>query len=143
MSKRAAVLVVLDGWGIGPADETNPIFVAEPKNINYIKENFPAGALQSAGISVGLPWNEEGNSEVGHLNLGAGRIIYQYYPRITLAVRDKSFFQNPALKKRLNTPKKQLGGQYNGFNRWRRCSFVFGASGRLIDVCRKRRSFKR
>ncbi|MEK7143927.1 MAG: 2,3-bisphosphoglycerate-independent phosphoglycerate mutase [Patescibacteria group bacterium] len=106
MSKRAAVLVVLDGWGIGPADETNPIFVAEPKNINYIKENFPAGALQSAGISVGLPWNEEGNSEVGHLNLGAGRIIYQYYPRITLAVRDRSFFQNPALKKAFEHAKK-------------------------------------
>jgi len=98
MSKRTIILTVLDGWGIGRSDESNPIYVVNPQTINYLKENFPSGSLQASGISVGLPWGEEGNSEVGHLNLGAGRVIYQPYPRISLAIRDNSFFQNPALK---------------------------------------------
>lgn len=98
MSKRTVILVVLDGWGIGKADESNPVYVANPQNINYLKENFPAGLLQASGISVGLPWGEEGNSEVGHLNMGVGKIIYQNYPRISLAVRNGSFFGNEALK---------------------------------------------
>ena len=106
MSKRTIILTILDGWGIGKADESNPIHVVNPQNINYLKANFPAGILQASGISVGLPWAEEGNSEVGHLNLGAGRIIYQYYPRITLAIHDASFFKNPALKNAFEHAKK-------------------------------------
>jgi len=97
MSKRTIVLIILDGWGIGQPNDSNPIYVVNPSSINYIKANFPAGLLQASGISVGLPWGEEGNSEVGHLNLGAGKIIYQYYPRISLAIRDGSFFENKAL----------------------------------------------
>ena len=94
--KRTVVLAILDGWGIGRKDNSNPIYVANPKNIEYVKMNFPSGALQASGIAVGLPWGEEGNSEVGHLTLGAGKIIYQHFPRITLAIRDGSFFKNPA-----------------------------------------------
>lgn len=97
--KRPLILIILDGWGIGAADESNPIHVVKPQNIDYLKKNFPAGILQASGISVGLPWGEEGNSEVGHLNLGAGKIIYQYYPQITLAIRDQSFFKNDVLRK--------------------------------------------
>ncbi|MCX6702319.1 MAG: 2,3-bisphosphoglycerate-independent phosphoglycerate mutase [Candidatus Wolfebacteria bacterium] len=97
--KRTVVLVVLDGWGIGKNDNTNPIHEANPENINYIKANYPSGALQASGISVGLPWGEEGNSEVGHLTIGAGKILYQDYPRITLAIKDKSFFKNEVFKK--------------------------------------------
>ncbi len=96
--KRTVILTILDGWGIGKPDESNAIYMVNPPNIAYLKANFPSGLLQSSGISVGLPWSEEGNSEVGHLNLGAGRIIYQYYPRITLAVRDGSLFKNENLK---------------------------------------------
>ena len=99
MSKRTVVLIILDGWGIGKADESNPIHVVNPQNINYLRANFPVGSLQASGISVGLPWNEEGSSEVGHLTIGAGKTIYQYYPKITLAIRDRSFFQNEVLKK--------------------------------------------
>ena len=99
MSKRTVVLIILDGWGIGKADESNPIHVVNPQNINYLRANFPVGSLQASGISVGLPWNEEGWSEVGHLTIGAGKTIYQYYPKITLAIRDRSFFQNEVLKK--------------------------------------------
>ncbi|MDI6717643.1 MAG: 2,3-bisphosphoglycerate-independent phosphoglycerate mutase [Patescibacteria group bacterium] len=95
---HTVILIILDGWGIGNPDFSNPIHIVNPKNINYLKENFPSGALQASGISVGLPWGEEGNSEVGHLNMGAGKIIYQNYPKITLAIRDKTFFENKAIK---------------------------------------------
>jgi len=106
MSTKSVVLVILDGWGIGKQDRTNPIYIAAPKNINAIKANFPSGALQASGIAVGLPWGEEGNSEVGHLSMGSGRILYQNYPRISLAIRDASFFKNEILKKAAEHVKK-------------------------------------
>ncbi len=95
--KRTFVLVILDGWGIGPLNEANAIYRAEPKTMNFIQANFPGGALQASGMAVGLPWEEEGNSEVGHLTLGAGRVIYQHFPKIMLAVSNGSFFRNPAI----------------------------------------------
>src|SRR3989344_4034899 len=94
---KPVVLAILDGWGIGKKDATNPIHVVNPQNINYIKRNFLSGSLQASGIAVGLPWNEEGNSEVGHLTLGAGKIIYQYFPRVSFAIKDGSFFKNQGL----------------------------------------------
>lgn len=96
MSKRQVILVILDGWGIGAKNETNPIHAQGTPNLDYIKSVFLAGSLQASGISVGLPWNEEGNSEVGHLTIGAGKILYQHYPRITLAIQDGSFQKNQA-----------------------------------------------
>ncbi|MBI2604045.1 MAG: hypothetical protein HYW56_00715 [Candidatus Harrisonbacteria bacterium] len=95
--RRTIVLAVLDGYGIGTNDDTNPIYLAEPQTINYIRKNYLSGALQASGIAVGLPWGEEGNSEVGHLTLGAGKVIYQHFPRISLAIKDKSFFTNEVL----------------------------------------------
>ncbi len=106
MSKRTVVLVILDGWGVGQPNDFNPIYVVNPSSINYLKANFPSSLLQASGISVGLPWGEEGNSEVGHLNLGAGKIIYQYYPRISLSIRDASFFENKALRGAFEHAKK-------------------------------------
>ncbi len=97
MPKQTVVLVILDGWGIGKADVSNPIHVMNPPNINHIKHTYPAGSLQASGIAVGLPWNEEGNSEVGHLTLGAGKIIYQHFPRVSFTIRDGSFFRNKVL----------------------------------------------
>ena len=106
MSKRTLVLIILDGWGIGRNDETNTIFKVQPKNINYLKANYPYAALQASGIAVGLPWGEEGNSEVGHLNIGAGKVLYQNYPRITLAIRDGSFLENQTIKNAFEHSKK-------------------------------------
>ena len=100
------VLAILDGWGIGREDESNPIYIAKPKTIDYIKHNYLSGALQSSGIAVGLPWEEEGNSEVGHLTLGAGKVIYQHFPRIILAIRDGSFFKNEVFLKTMEHCKK-------------------------------------
>ncbi len=102
MTKKTCVLIILDGWGIGHKDDSNAIYRAKTPTIDYIKKNYPTASLQSAGIAVGLPWNEAGNSEVGHLTLGAGRVIYQHYPRISLAVRNGDFFKNQALNEAFN-----------------------------------------
>lgn len=98
MAKKTTVLVVLDGWGIGRHDESNPIYVVKPQTFAWLAENYPMTSLQASGIGVGLPWGEVGNSEVGHLTLGAGKVLYQYFPKITMAIQDKSFFRNQVLK---------------------------------------------
>ncbi len=96
---RPIILVVLDGWGIGARHASNPIYVAQPPHINTIRETYLSGSLQASGIAVGLPWGEVGNSEVGHVTLGAGKVIYQHYPRITLAIERGEFQKNAALLK--------------------------------------------
>ena len=96
--KKTVVLAILDGWGIGLMDESNPIYAAHPQTIDMIEKNYPAGALQASGIAIGLPWEEEGNSEVGHLTIGSGRISYQHYPKITLSIESGEFFNNAELK---------------------------------------------
>lgn len=96
--KRTLILVVLDGWGIGRDDASNPIYVVGPEHFKFLKENYPMTSLQASGIGVGLPWGEVGNSEVGHLTIGAGKVLYQYFPKITIAIRDRTFFENKALQ---------------------------------------------
>ena len=97
MSKRTIVLLILDGWGIGKNDASNPLAAAGLPAIDALARDYPHGALEASGIAVGLPWGEAGNSEVGHLTIGAGRTVYQNFPRITLAIHDKSFFNNEVL----------------------------------------------
>ncbi|MBI2623022.1 MAG: 2,3-bisphosphoglycerate-independent phosphoglycerate mutase [Candidatus Liptonbacteria bacterium] len=96
--QRSIILAILDGWGIGREDESNPIHVVQPPTLTALAREFPLTSLQASGIAVGLPWGEVGNSEVGHLTLGAGKTLFQYYPKITLAIRDKTFFSNETLK---------------------------------------------
>jgi 2,3-bisphosphoglycerate-independent phosphoglycerate mutase len=98
MAKKTAVLVVLDGWGIGKDNFANPIFIGKPPTFEWLAQNYPVTSLQASGIAVGLPWGEVGNSEVGHLTLGAGKVVYQYYPKITMAIQDGTFFDNAVLK---------------------------------------------
>jgi 2,3-bisphosphoglycerate-independent phosphoglycerate mutase len=95
---KPVVLIVFDGWGIGDENDANPLRSAKLPNIDWLKKNMPVTSLEASGISVGLPWGETGNSEVGHLTMGAGKVIYQHYPRITLAIQDKTFFSNAVLK---------------------------------------------
>ncbi len=104
--KRTVILAILDGWGIGRDDESNPIHMVNPPVLGGLGQDYPLTSLQASGIAVGLPWGEVGNSEVGHLTLGAGKVLYQYYPKITLAIRDGSFFENPALKQAFAHAKK-------------------------------------
>ncbi len=91
-------MVVLDGWGVGPLDESNPIYKAELTTVNYLRAYFPCGALQASGMSVGLPYDEEGNSEVGHLTIGAGRVFYQHFPKIMASIKDGSFSKNQSIE---------------------------------------------
>lgn len=95
--KHTVILIILDGFGIGEKNQSNPIEVAHMPTFNSLNIAYPNCSLQASGIAVGLPWNEEGNSEVGHLTIGSGRIIYQHFPKITLSIQDNSFFSNPAI----------------------------------------------
>ncbi|MDP2648226.1 MAG: 2,3-bisphosphoglycerate-independent phosphoglycerate mutase, partial [Candidatus Yanofskybacteria bacterium] len=74
---RPIVLVILDGWGYSPQKLGNAILSAQTPTIDYIKQNFPSLLLQASSKSVGLEWGEPGNSEVGHLTIGAGRTVFQ------------------------------------------------------------------
>lgn len=91
---KPVVLVVLDGWGLGKATKGNAIAEAKLPTIEKLNKYYPHTALQASGVSVGLPWGESGNSEVGHITLGAGKIIYQNMPRITMAIQSGEFFKN-------------------------------------------------
>jgi 2,3-bisphosphoglycerate-independent phosphoglycerate mutase len=94
---KPVLLVVLDGWGIRAEREANAIAIAGTPNLDALARDFPSTALETSGLSVGLPEGQMGNSEVGHTNLGAGRIVYQDLVRINRAVEDGSFFRNDAL----------------------------------------------
>ena len=91
---KKVVLVVLDGFGIATAAHGNAIAQAHTPTFNEIVDQYPSLTLQASGPLVGLPWGEMGNSEVGHLNLGAGRIVGQDLPRITSAIQNGEFFKN-------------------------------------------------
>ncbi len=105
--KRTVVLLILDGWGIGGNDVTNAIYAAHPPHMNALTERYPSGALLSHGISVGLLWEEAGTGETGHLTIGAGRAVYQPESRITLAIRDESFFANNVLESGIRRARKE------------------------------------
>lgn len=96
-TKRSVVLVVLDGWGFSPVYEGNAIAQANTQTFDHLWKSYPHTLLQASGEAVGLPWGEIGNSEVGHLNIGAGHIVPQDLPRISAAIANNSFNQNPAL----------------------------------------------
>ncbi len=96
---KPVVLVVLDGWGITQPYSGNAISQAQTPTVDDLIVRYPSTTLRASGEAVGLPWGEAGNSEVGHLNLGLGRIVYQDLPRINKAISDNSFYQNPALLK--------------------------------------------
>ena len=97
MRPKPVVLVVLDGWGVAPSSAANAISMARTPVFRKLTTTYPCATLQAGGEAVGLPWGEMGNSEVGHLTLGAGKILYHDLPRITRSVVDQSFFQNTAL----------------------------------------------
>ena len=103
---KPLVLIVLDGWGISNNVAGNPVREATLPTFDKISRFYPMTTLQASGISVGLPWNTAGNSEVGHMTMGAGRVIYQNMPRISLAIQDGSFFKNAALLEAIAAVKK-------------------------------------
>ncbi|MBY6811844.1 2,3-bisphosphoglycerate-independent phosphoglycerate mutase [Clostridium botulinum] len=105
MSKRPVMLMILDGFGIAPKSEGNAVSLAKKPNFDRLVANYPTSQLQASGLEVGLPEGQMGNSEVGHLNIGSGRIVYQELTRITKAIKDGDFFENESLMKAMTNAK--------------------------------------
>ena len=95
MSKKPTVLLIMDGFGLAPAGPENAISCAKTPNLDKLFAECPNTQLQASGLDVGLPAGQMGNSEVGHTNIGSGRVVFQDLPRITNAISDGSFFENP------------------------------------------------
>ncbi|MCX6291134.1 MAG: 2,3-bisphosphoglycerate-independent phosphoglycerate mutase [Bacteroidetes bacterium] len=98
MTNKKVVIIIMDGWGKGPQTAANAIFKAHTPFVDQLFKNHPNSELLTSGENVGLPDGQMGNSEVGHLNIGAGRIVYQDLVKINLAVKDGSLHANPVIK---------------------------------------------
>lgn len=106
MAKKVPyAIIIMDGYGLAPAGPGNAIALDGSKNVNELMKQYPSATLGASGLSVGLPEGQMGNSEVGHLNMGAGRIVYQDLTRITKSIEDGDFFENPELLKAMNNAK--------------------------------------
>ncbi|WP_147545710.1 2,3-bisphosphoglycerate-independent phosphoglycerate mutase [Rubeoparvulum massiliense] len=106
MKHRPVALIVMDGFGYREMKEGNAILHANTPNLDQYWNQYPHGLLGASGMSVGLPEGQMGNSEVGHLNLGAGRIVYQEFTRISKSIADGDFFRNEVLLKAIQHVKK-------------------------------------
>jgi len=104
--KRTVCLIIMDGWGVAPADERNALAKADTPNLDRFFSRYPNAVLRTDGLNVGLPEGNQGNSEVGHLNIGSGRIIKQMLVRIDSDIEDGSFYENEVLKDAVDHCKK-------------------------------------
>ncbi|MBR5000995.1 MAG: 2,3-bisphosphoglycerate-independent phosphoglycerate mutase, partial [Firmicutes bacterium] len=95
--KKNTMLMILDGYGLAVPSEGNAIALAKTPNLDRLFQEYPHSQLGASGLSVGLPDGQMGNSEVGHLNIGAGRVVYQELTKITKAINEGRFFENEAL----------------------------------------------
>ncbi|HCP15798.1 MAG TPA: 2,3-bisphosphoglycerate-independent phosphoglycerate mutase, partial [Peptococcaceae bacterium] len=99
LSYKPTMLIIMDGWGIGDGRDVthDAIAMAKTPNVTALSKHFPYTSLQASGEAVGLPEGQMGNSEVGHLNIGAGRVVYQELTRINKAIRQGEFRTNETL----------------------------------------------
>src|SRR6056297_1796764 len=114
-TQKKVVLMILDGWGIGDKSKADIISQADTPTMDRLIKKYPNAQLQASGGNVGLPDGQMGNSEVGHLNIGAGRIVYQDLVRINQAIEDNSISQNETLVNAFNYAKeKDVGVHFVG-----------------------------
>ena len=106
MNKKVA-LIILDGWGIGKADSSNAIHLAHTPFTDALNQQYPHATLRTDGENVGLPEGQMGNSEVGHMNIGAGRVVYQELVRINKEIKEKTFHQNTVIRKAFEHAQQQ------------------------------------
>ena len=106
MSKKPTVLMILDGYGLNEKHEANSIYLAKTPVMDQLMAEYPFVKGNASGMAVGLPDGQMGNSEVGHMNMGAGRIVYQELTRITKEIQDGSFFENEGLLAAMNNAKE-------------------------------------
>ena len=109
MSKKMTALIIMDGFGINPETNGNAIYTAGTPELDQLKKQFPTTQLGASGMDVGLPDGQMGNSEVGHLNIGAGRIVYQELTRITKDIQDGVFFEKEPLIWAMDSVKENGG----------------------------------
>jgi len=95
---KKVLLMILDGWGEGKKDKSNVIYTQGEPNIDALRAKYPMSFLSASGEDVGLPEGQMGNSEVGHLNIGAGRVVYQDLVKINKACREKRLKENEEIK---------------------------------------------
>lgn len=138
MNKKVG-LIILDGWGIGDKSQADAVYQANTPYMDHLMSYYPNSKLSACGAAVGLPEGQMGNSEVGHLNIGAGRIVYQELSRINNAIKDRSFFINQTLLDALDYASKNQckihllglvsnGGVHSAFNHLEA----------LIDLCKEK-----
>ncbi len=108
---KPLAIIIMDGFGLGSDEPDNAISRAKKPNLERIWKNYATTSLGSSGLSVGLPRGQMGNSEVGHLNLGGGRIVYQDYTRISLAVEEGTLCQNPVLVEAMQAQQSAKDGK--------------------------------
>ena len=108
MSKKPTVLMILDGFGLNDKQNANAVYEANTPNIDRLMKECPFVKGNASGMAVGLPEGQMGNSEVGHLNMGAGRIVYQELTRITKSIQDGDFFENPAFLEAVKNCKENI-----------------------------------
>ena len=104
MSKKA-VLIIMDGYGLAAPSQGNAVYVANTPNLDRLFAENPHTTLQASGLDVGLPEGQMGNSEVGHTNMGAGRVVFQILPKMTQEIKNGKFFQNPVYIKAMEDAK--------------------------------------
>jgi 2,3-bisphosphoglycerate-independent phosphoglycerate mutase len=105
--KKKVCLVILDGWGIGNMDSTNAVYSAKTPITDQLTCIYPHGLIRTDGENVGLPDGQMGNSEVGHMNIGAGRIVFQDLVKINRSINDASFFDNPQIQRAFNVARER------------------------------------
>ena len=104
--KTPYAIIIMDGYGINKDTNGNAVYADGSKNVTALEKEYPSSQLGASGMSVGLPDGQMGNSEVGHLNIGAGRIVYQDLTKITKDIRDGSFFENKELLRAMDAAKE-------------------------------------
>lgn len=109
MKRKPLILMILDGWGKAPAGPANAVTAAKTPVLDELFAHCPHALLECSGMAVGLPEGQMGNSEVGHTNIGAGRVVYQELTRITKSISDGDFFENPTLLEAISSAKRQGG----------------------------------
>lgn len=140
MSYKPVVLTILDGWGVAPSNQGNAVTEARTPNFTKYLRNYPAMTIYASGNEAGLLFGEMGNSEVGHLNIGAGRVYYQTCPRINKAISDGSFFQNQSFLQAItqvknNKTKLHLVGLVSSGNVHSSNEHLFA----LLELCRQQK----
>ena len=106
IKKQRVVLCIMDGWGINKNSNYNAVALAKTPNVDYLTNTYPYSTLEASGEHVGLPKGQVGNSEVGHMNLGSGRVVIQTLPRINNAFKNNEIKLNKNFKKFISYHKK-------------------------------------